>query len=118
MRPEAKLPTNWCASACQANEAGQSRVTSQPVTSAWWTSFNDPELLNLEYAAAGANLDFWVASLRLAESARRAPSRRRTGILPSRPMPASPANARGQSAFEFRGYAGSSAQSGYGCKRE
>src|SRR5260370_25988431 len=68
IRPEAKLPTNWCASACQANDAGQSRVTSQPVTSAWWTSFNDPELLNLENAVAGANLDLKVASLRLAES--------------------------------------------------
>jgi NodT family efflux transporter outer membrane factor (OMF) lipoprotein len=67
-RPEAKLPTNWCASACQANEADQSRVTSQPVTSTWWTSFNDPELLNLENAVAGANLDLKVASLRLAES--------------------------------------------------
>ncbi|MGF6600700.1 NodT family efflux transporter outer membrane factor (OMF) lipoprotein [Paraburkholderia sp. GAS448] len=68
IRPEAQLPTNWCASACQANDAGQSRVTSQPVTSAWWTSFNDPELLNLENAVAGANLDLKVASLRLAES--------------------------------------------------
>lgn len=63
--PEAKLPTNWCSSAC---EARQSRVTSQSVNPAWWTSFNDPELVKLEDEVANANLDLKVASLRLAES--------------------------------------------------
>ncbi|MGF6902359.1 efflux transporter outer membrane subunit [Paraburkholderia sp. GAS348] len=67
-RPEAKLPTNWCSSACEPTRWEPSRVTSEPVTSAWWTSFNDPELVKLEDAVANANLDLKAASLRLAES--------------------------------------------------
>jgi NodT family efflux transporter outer membrane factor (OMF) lipoprotein len=68
VKPEASVPKTWCTSACEATGSEPSRVTSQPVTSAWWTSFNDPELVKLEDAVAGANLDLKVASLRLAES--------------------------------------------------
>jgi outer membrane protein TolC len=68
VKPDAAVPKTWCTSACEAIGSEPSRVSSQPVTSAWWTSFNDPELVKLEDAVAGANLDLKVASLRLAES--------------------------------------------------
>jgi NodT family efflux transporter outer membrane factor (OMF) lipoprotein len=68
VKPDAAVPKTWCTSACEASASEPSHVTSQPVTSAWWTSFDDPELVKLEDAVAGSNLDLKVASLRLAES--------------------------------------------------
>ena len=67
-RPDAALPSNWCASSCETTNGVQSQVNAQPVNSAWWTSFNDPELVKLENELASSNLDLKVASLRLAES--------------------------------------------------
>jgi NodT family efflux transporter outer membrane factor (OMF) lipoprotein len=67
-RPDAKLPTQWCASACQAKADTPSKPAAAPINTAWWTSFNDPELVALENRVASSNLDLKVASLRLAES--------------------------------------------------
>ena len=68
-KPDAKLPGNWCASTCQAAKASvPSQPTAAPINAAWWTSFNDPELVALEQRVASSNLDLKVASLRLAES--------------------------------------------------
>jgi NodT family efflux transporter outer membrane factor (OMF) lipoprotein len=67
-RPDAKLPSSWCASACQAKANTPSKPVAAPISTAWWTSFNDPELVALENRVASSNLDLKVASLRLAES--------------------------------------------------
>ena len=67
-RPDAKLPGAWCADHCQATQTGPSRTAVAPINTAWWTSFNDPELVKLEQRVADENLDLKVASLRLAES--------------------------------------------------
>ncbi|GLQ91069.1 efflux transporter outer membrane subunit [Dyella acidisoli] len=67
-RPDAKLPTAWCAAECQAKQTVPTQTTPAPINTAWWTSFNDPELVKLEERVADANLDLKVASLRLAES--------------------------------------------------
>ncbi|HUA80258.1 MAG TPA: efflux transporter outer membrane subunit [Dyella sp.] len=67
-RPDAKLPSAWCGAGCQAKPVVPSRTTAAPINTAWWTSFNDPELAKLEERVADANLDLKVASLRLAES--------------------------------------------------
>lgn len=67
-RPDSKLPAAWCGDQCQAKPAVPSQTTPAPITTAWWTSFNDPELVKLEERVADANLDLKVASLRLAES--------------------------------------------------
>ncbi|RDS83889.1 TolC family protein [Dyella monticola] len=67
-RPDAKLPTAWCAAQCQAKPTVPSQTTPAPINAVWWTSFNDPELVKLEERVADANLDLKVASLRLAES--------------------------------------------------
>ena len=68
VKPEASVPQTWCASTCEAARSDASHVTGQPVNPAWWTAFNDPELVKLENAVANSNLDLKVASLRLAES--------------------------------------------------
>ncbi|GGA41970.1 efflux transporter outer membrane subunit [Dyella nitratireducens] len=67
-RPDAKLPTAWCAADCQAKPTVPSHTAPAPINTAWWTSFDDPELVKLEERVADANLDLKVASLRLAES--------------------------------------------------
>jgi NodT family efflux transporter outer membrane factor (OMF) lipoprotein len=67
-KPDAKLPAAWCGTHCQPQNVGASQVTPDPINTAWWTSFNDPELVKLENQVANANLDLKVASLRLAES--------------------------------------------------
>jgi NodT family efflux transporter outer membrane factor (OMF) lipoprotein len=67
-RPDAKLPSNWCSTDCQARSGVPSHATPAPINTAWWTSFNDPELVKLEDRVASSNLDLKVASLRLAES--------------------------------------------------
>jgi NodT family efflux transporter outer membrane factor (OMF) lipoprotein len=67
-RPDAKLPNAWCADHCQAAQATPSHTAVAPINTAWWTSFNDPELVKLEQRVADENLDLKVASLRLAES--------------------------------------------------
>jgi NodT family efflux transporter outer membrane factor (OMF) lipoprotein len=66
-RPDADVPTAWHASQAPTGPV-VSDTTSAPLNSAWWTSFNDPELVQLEDRVAGANLDLKVASLRLAQS--------------------------------------------------
>lgn len=67
-KPDAKLPAAWCSTHCAANNNVPSQTAAAPVNSAWWTSFNDPELVKLEDRVASSNLDLKVASLRLAES--------------------------------------------------
>ncbi|RDS84398.1 TolC family protein [Dyella psychrodurans] len=67
-RPDAKLPGAWCGARCEAKQAVPSQTAPAPMSTAWWTSFNDPELVRLEERVADANLDLKVASLRLAES--------------------------------------------------
>ena len=67
-KPNATLPSRWCSVDCQANNTGPSHTASTPIQTAWWTSFNDPELVKLEDQVAASNLDLKVASLRLAES--------------------------------------------------
>lgn len=67
-KPNATLPNSWCAADCQAKSGVPSRATPDPINTAWWTSFNDPELVKLEERVAASNLDLKVASLRLAES--------------------------------------------------
>jgi NodT family efflux transporter outer membrane factor (OMF) lipoprotein len=67
-KPNAALPGSWCTGPCQTANTGPSKVTTDPINTAWWTSFNDPELVKLENRVADANLDLKVASMRLAES--------------------------------------------------
>ncbi|WP_233843677.1 efflux transporter outer membrane subunit [Dyella sp. 2HG41-7] len=67
-RPDAKLPNAWCDTGCQAKQTVPSVTAAAPINTAWWTSFNDPELAKLEARVADANLDLKVASLRLEES--------------------------------------------------
>jgi NodT family efflux transporter outer membrane factor (OMF) lipoprotein len=67
-KPDAKLPTAWCSAECQAKRNVPSQTAPAPINTAWWTSFNDPELVKLEDRVASSNLDLKVASLRLAES--------------------------------------------------
>jgi NodT family efflux transporter outer membrane factor (OMF) lipoprotein len=67
-KPDATLPSTWSASDQRARNIGPSHVTPDPINTAWWASFNDPELVKLEDRVAASNLDLKVASLRLAES--------------------------------------------------
>jgi NodT family efflux transporter outer membrane factor (OMF) lipoprotein len=67
-RPEAEVPATWHATQAPADAPVASSPASAPLGSAWWTSFNDPELVKLEERVAAANLDLKVASIRLAES--------------------------------------------------
>lgn len=67
-RPDAKVPAAWNPTQAPAEAAVTSTTSAAPLNSAWWTSFNDPELVKLEDQVANANLDLKVASLRLAES--------------------------------------------------
>jgi NodT family efflux transporter outer membrane factor (OMF) lipoprotein len=64
-RPDAKVPAAWQA---PADAPVASHTSDAPLSTAWWTSFNDPELVKLENQVATANLDLKVASIRLAES--------------------------------------------------
>ena len=66
--PDAEVPAAWHASQAPTDAPVFSDTTAAPLSSAWWTSFNDPELVKLEDRVASANLDLKVASLRLAES--------------------------------------------------
>lgn len=65
-RPDSHVPQAWCSAECQTRIPSQ--TTPDPISTTWWTSFNDPELVTLEQRVAGTNLDLKVASLRLAES--------------------------------------------------
>jgi NodT family efflux transporter outer membrane factor (OMF) lipoprotein len=67
-RPEASVPAAWHATQAPTEAAVSSATSSAPLNSAWWTSFNDPELVKLEDQVVNANLDLKVASIRLAES--------------------------------------------------
>jgi NodT family efflux transporter outer membrane factor (OMF) lipoprotein len=48
--------------------AGPNSVTSGAADPAWWTSFNDPELTQLEAQAVAQNLDLQIATQRLLEA--------------------------------------------------
>jgi NodT family efflux transporter outer membrane factor (OMF) lipoprotein len=67
-RPEAAVPHAWRAAQPPVGAEVTSRPTAAPLDTAWWTSFQDPELVRLEERVAGANLDLKVASIQLAES--------------------------------------------------
>ncbi|HEX4150872.1 MAG TPA: efflux transporter outer membrane subunit, partial [Steroidobacteraceae bacterium] len=67
-RPDADVPAAWHATQAPTDAPVTSSPASAPLSSAWWTSFNDPELVKLEERVASANLDLKVASIRLAES--------------------------------------------------
>jgi NodT family efflux transporter outer membrane factor (OMF) lipoprotein len=67
-QPDAKLPTMWNSNKGHAKTNTPSQTVLGPINAAWWTSFNDPELVALENRVANSNLDLKLASLRLAES--------------------------------------------------
>ncbi len=67
-RPDAAVPAAWQATQAPAEAPVNSAPAAAPLNGAWWTSFDDPELVRLEERVAAANLDLKVASLRLAES--------------------------------------------------
>jgi NodT family efflux transporter outer membrane factor (OMF) lipoprotein len=67
-RPDAEVPAAWHATQEPADAQVSSSPADAPLNTAWWTSFNDPELVKLEDRVAAANLDLKVASIRLAES--------------------------------------------------
>lgn len=67
-RPNAEVPPAWRSTQAPAEEQVISRPSDAPLDTAWWTSFNDLELVKLEGRVAAANLDLKVASIRLAES--------------------------------------------------
>jgi len=68
--PNPDLPAAWSASASPATHDQPSQVASAPgeSASAWWSSFNDPELTSLIGRAASANLDAKEAVLRISEA--------------------------------------------------
>ena len=67
-RPDADVPAAWHATQAPADAAVNSIPATATLSGAWWTSFNDPELVKLEDRVATTNLDLKVASIRLAES--------------------------------------------------
>lgn len=67
-RPQADVPATWHATQAPAHVRVTSSPAAAPLSTAWWTSFKDPELVRLEDRVAAANLDLEVASIRLAES--------------------------------------------------
>jgi NodT family efflux transporter outer membrane factor (OMF) lipoprotein len=67
-RPDAHVPAAWHAAQAPNYSPVTSSAAATPLNTAWWTSFNDPELVRLEDRVAAANLDLKVASIRLAES--------------------------------------------------
>jgi len=64
--PQAAVPGGFIGD----QPASQSRpyVSGDPVDPAWWNSFNDPELTELETQAVAQNLDLQIATQRLLES--------------------------------------------------
>ncbi|HVC18301.1 MAG TPA: efflux transporter outer membrane subunit [Rhodanobacter sp.] len=64
--PGAFSPASWFTGRPPPKAPSQPVVL--PVSTTWWTLFNDPELTKLEQRVAAQNLDVRVATLRLAES--------------------------------------------------
>ena len=64
--PQAAVPGGFIGD----QPASQSRpyVSGDPVDPAWWNSFNDPELTQLESQAVAQNLDLQIATQRLLEA--------------------------------------------------
>jgi NodT family efflux transporter outer membrane factor (OMF) lipoprotein len=64
--PQAAVPTGFVGDP-PASQA-QPYVSGDPVDPAWWNSFNDPELTQLETQAVAQNLDLQIATQRLLEA--------------------------------------------------
>ena len=65
--PSLFAPGTWFASRPKPPPA-PSQVVAEPVDPAWWRSFNDPILTELEEQVARSNLNVRLATVRLAES--------------------------------------------------
>ncbi len=65
--PSLWAPTSWFASRPAAPPT-PSQVVAEPIDAAWWQSFNDPILTELEKQVAFSNLDVRLATVRLQES--------------------------------------------------
>jgi NodT family efflux transporter outer membrane factor (OMF) lipoprotein len=64
--PQAAVPGGFIGD--QPPTQSQPYVTGDAVDPAWWNSFNDPELTQLETQAVAQNLDLQIATQRLLES--------------------------------------------------
>jgi NodT family efflux transporter outer membrane factor (OMF) lipoprotein len=64
--PQAAVPGGFIGD--QPPSQAQPYVTGDPVDPAWWTTFNDPELTQLETQAVAQNLDLQIATERLLEA--------------------------------------------------
>jgi len=62
--PHSAVPGSYTEDAAQ----GGAYVSSDSVNPQWWTTFNDPELTQLETLAVTQNLDLQIATQRLAEA--------------------------------------------------
>ncbi len=65
--PNLFAPSSWFASRPPQAKT-PSRVVAEPIDPAWWRSFNDPMLTELEEQAARSNLDVRLTTFRLQES--------------------------------------------------
>ncbi len=65
-KPQAAVPAGFIGG--QPASQKQPYVSGDPVDPAWWTSFNDPELSQLESQAVAQNLDLQIATQRLLEA--------------------------------------------------
>jgi NodT family efflux transporter outer membrane factor (OMF) lipoprotein len=64
--PQAAVPQGFIGD--QPPGQSQPYVSGDPVDPAWWNSFNDPELTQLETQAVAQNLDLQIATQRLLEA--------------------------------------------------
>jgi NodT family efflux transporter outer membrane factor (OMF) lipoprotein len=64
--PQAAVPTGYIGD--QPSSQKQPYVTGDAVDPAWWNSFNDPTLTQLETEAVAQNLDLQIATQRLLEA--------------------------------------------------
>ncbi len=64
--PQAAVPRGFIGD--QPPSQAQPYVSGDPVDPAWWNSFNDPELTQLETQAVAQNLDLQIATQRLLEA--------------------------------------------------
>ena len=66
--PSLFAPGTWFSSRPKPPPPTPSHVVAEPVDPAWWRSFNDPMLTELEEQVARSNLNVRLATVRLAES--------------------------------------------------
>ena len=67
-QPSLWAPGSWFASRPAPPPSTPSQLVAEPIDPAWWRSFNDPMLTELEEQAARSNLNVRLATVRLQES--------------------------------------------------